>query len=227
MGFFSPYYSVFYEHRSNPEVFVNIYGFDKMCYKYIYMYILQLGERIKVKQYYSIYSYNKKLILKLYNKNPKQMFVIKYTNIFKYALFKRWFVWQTCFSFGFFSSWFRIQKIFLKLFSNLFSRRFEISRGQNTRNFVQKFFLIFSRNSFTKTSLCLKKWIISFSTSSLFHERNMSFLVASGDSFSSLDDIFYCFRDAWLHFKNSFCSFLFTKTFLKTRKKFGNFMNIN
>lgn len=139
-GIFFSYYSVFYEHRWNPEVFVNIYGFDIMCCKYIYIYILQLGERVEVKQLYSVYSNNKKLILKLYNKTPKQMFVIKYTNIFKYVFFKRWFVWQTCFSFG---SCFRIPNNVPKFCFNLISRRFEISRSQSLASSFRNFFSFF------------------------------------------------------------------------------------
>lgn len=107
---------------------------------HIHIYPAAGRERVEVKQLYSVYSNNKKLILKLYNKTPKQMFVIKYTNIFKYVLFKRWFVWQTCFSFG---SCFRIPNNVPKICFNLISRRFEISISQITRKLVQKFFLLF------------------------------------------------------------------------------------
>lgn len=148
--FFS-YYSVFYEHRWNLEVFVNIYGFDKMCCKYIYIYILQLGERVEVKQLYIVYSNNKKLILKLYNKTLKQMFVIKYTNIFKYVLFKRWFVWQTCFSFG---SCFRIPTMFRNFVLIWSAEGLKSAEVKSLASSFRIFFSFFSRNSFTKTSLC-------------------------------------------------------------------------
>lgn len=41
------FFILFNENRSYPEVFVNIYGFDKMCCKYMYI----LGERMVVNSY--------------------------------------------------------------------------------------------------------------------------------------------------------------------------------
>lgn len=118
---------------------------------HIHIYPAAGWERVEVKQLYSVYSNNKKLILKLYNKTPKQMFVIKYTNIFKYVLFKRWFVWQTCFSFG---SCFRIPNNVPKFCFNLISRRLKSGEVKSLASSFRIFFSFSPRNSFTKTSLC-------------------------------------------------------------------------